>query len=140
MIKKISNLILIFIFIIIMIFLTLSARGIHNARIPNVTVQRLTREEFEITRVTSDGFVHTFTQRLLAIPKDLYYSGEIFIITPIIINGERRDAARRVTVTTGEGTNENFYSVVQGIDFNHMVIIQSDRDVVHNGEVFVVPR
>jgi hypothetical protein len=137
---KISSLIIAFVFIALMVFLTLSARALHHTRIPNVYAQRLTHEDFEITRVTPDGVTHVLTHRYLAIPKALYDGGQglVFIIAPTMVNGERRNVARRVAVTLGDGINDDFYQVLTGIENNHRVIKQSDRPLVHNGLVFVV--
>lgn len=113
-------------FFIGMTVLTFTARDIHNSRLPHVTAKRLTRELF------GDGFT-----RKLALPKELTEGDGVFIITSRIINGEKRDIARRVVLTTGQ-EDEEFYEVTGGIMGNELVIIESDRGLRDGDEVFVV--
>ena len=105
--------------------LTFSARDVHNARLPQVTVRELTRE-----RITTD-------RRVLAIPVDAYDQNGVFIITTLYKNGEVRDAAIRRHVQVGADNGE-FYEVVDGLFGNELIIIESDTPLADGAEVFIV--
>jgi hypothetical protein len=121
-----------------MFVLTVSARDIRNSMLPNVTARRLTQEEFEFT-YTVEGYEEEFaaTKRALAIPKELYDRGEIFILTVVVVNGERRDAVRQVFPQIG-AENEDFYEVTSGIDRSDFVVFDSSKKLENGAEVFVI--
>ena len=120
------------IFFASMAALTFTARGVREARLPHVTAKRLTRESFTVYHD------HGMTQyRQVAIPKAMFESGEIFIITTRVINGEKRDFARAVILETGLEI-EGFYEVTGGMMGNELVIFGSDRALKDGDEIFVM--
>lgn len=123
-------------FFIAMFILTITARDIHNCLIPNVTAARLTYEDFEIEYTLESGQLMTSTIQRLAILKDVYDRGEVYIIKSICINGEERDAVQRVYLETGNENNE-FYEVVNGLTGTEIVVIDSDKMLNENDEVYI---
>lgn len=119
-------LILTVLFFAAMAALTITARSIHESMIPNVTAKRLSREIF------GDSYV-----RKLAAPKALTESGEVFVITVRVVNGEKRNFAQKVQLAFG-AENEAFYEITGGMMGNELVIFESDRDIHDGDEVFVV--
>lgn len=120
-----------------MLILTISARSIHNSQIPNVTVKRLTQDDFAINSTLTSGEEVTAHQKRLAIPKSIIDSGEVYIITRIYINGEERNAARLVSPQIGT-SNEESYEVTGGIDRRDLIIIESNKKIKDGDEVFIV--
>ena len=115
-------------FFIIMTVLSVSARDIHRARLPHVEARRLTRESFSAGN-------ESMTYRQTAIPKELYHSGDVHIITSRSVNGENRDFAQKVVVTVGLET-EGFYEVLSGIFGHDYVIFYSDKPFNDGDEVY----
>ena len=135
--KKIINAVITLFFFILVLILTIWARGIHNSQIPNVTVKRLTQEDFVINSILQNGEEVTTIQKRLAIPKNIINRGEIYIVTRIYINGEERDAARLVFPQIG-AENKEFYEVTSGIDRSNLVIFNSNKKLKNGDEVFIV--
>lgn len=135
--KKVS-VILAVIFFSIMIFMTFSARAIHNTMIPNVTVFRLTHEEFKYVSTMEDGLEsYTYIKQLLAIPKEIYEQGEVFTIDYQKINGEERTVARLTNIQVGD-KNDAFYEVIDPFIMNELFIGYSSRDIQDGDEVYVM--
>lgn len=134
--KKVINAVFTIIFFLIMLILTISARDIHNSQIPNVTVKRLTQEDFAFISILKNGEEVTTREKRLAIPKSIIDSGEVYVITRTIINGEERDAARLVFPQIGV-ENEEFYEVIAGVDRRDLVIFDSNKKLKDGDEVFI---
>jgi hypothetical protein len=135
--KKIINAVITLFFFFLMLILSILARDIHNSQIPNVTVKRLTQENFTINSTLRSGEEVTTHQKRLSIPKSIIDSGEVYVITRIYINGEERDAARLVFPQIG-AENEKFYVVTSGIDRRDLVIFDSNNKLKDGDEVFIV--
>jgi hypothetical protein len=119
-------------FFISMIVLTFTARSVHNARLPHVSVKRLTRESYTVYR---EGSMITYRQ--ISISKTLYDEGEVYTIFSRIVNGEKRDFARKVILRIGQEL-EDFYEVIDGLLGYELVIFDSDKPLNNGVEVFVV--
>ncbi|MCL2018966.1 MAG: hypothetical protein FWG70_04325 [Oscillospiraceae bacterium] len=140
---RVLNIIITLIFFASMVVLTVTARDIHNALLPQVTARRLTQEDFEfVIDFEYDGIPQTavITQKRLAIPKELYNpdtSDAVFVVTTIYINGEERVGVRRVVPQTNE-KNEGFYEVTGGISRSDFVIFTSSKVLEDGAEVFIL--
>jgi hypothetical protein len=110
-----------------MAYLTLNARNIHNSQIPHVETTRLTRE-----KVSADV-------RVLALPKELYDSGDVYVIAQRMINGEVRSVAKKAVLQVGAAGN-GFYEVKGGLMGNEIVVTSSDKPLSDGAEVFVIPK
>ena len=62
-----------------MLFLTIFAKNIHNARLPQVTAERLGKQHFSYT-FTSEGYTAKRTGSLPALPKELVDTNQVFIL------------------------------------------------------------
>lgn len=135
--KKIP-IILTFLFFAAMVFLSLSARAIHYRMIPNVTVSRLTKETFDSEHFLSDGITTmTRTEQLLAIPKELYDSGEIYVLTSAEKNGDTRTFVKAIDLEIGK-ENEGYYEVTNRFfDQKLRFVIKSSEDIEDGDEVYV---
>lgn len=131
--------VLMVLFFAAMIFLTLSARAIHSKMIPNVTVSRLTNEQFEYEYFLTDGITRrTGTKQLLAIPKELYDQGNIYVIANTEKNGDMRTSAQLIKIEIGL-ENDDYYEVInEYFDIKLRFIVHSDEDIQEGDEVYIV--
>jgi hypothetical protein len=136
-VKKLLLIIVTALFFASMVILTLTARAVHNSLIPNVVAERLTRQDFVIETEQEDGYISSYTRKGLAIPKSLYDSGEVYALVKIYVNGEERDAVKRVNVEIG-AENDGYYEVISGMWGNEQVVIESDAELSEGVEVFVI--
>ena len=137
-IKKIP-IVLTVIFFATMIFLSLSARAIHNRMIPNVTVSRLTKEDFEYVNLLDDGVTSmTNTEQLTAISKELYDSGEIYVIASVEKNGDMRTIAQAFRIEIGLDNGEYYEVKNEFLDRKLRFIVDSSEDLHDGVEVYIV--
>ena len=102
-----------------MLFLTVEARSIHNRMIPNIEMKRLEQKAGR-----------------LVLPKELYDSGDIFIVTEAEKNGETRNFVEKADVTVGEQV-EGGYLVLDGIGEWDFVVTETDKELKDGMEVFL---
>ena len=114
------------IFFASMAWLTANARSVHENSLPHVTAKRISREMFS----------GSYTRRL-AVPKELFDTGDVFVISVRIVNGEKRNFARRVFIET-VAENDEFYEVIEGLTGNELIIVESDRGFGDGDEVYLV--
>ncbi|NLJ96984.1 MAG: hypothetical protein GX321_07490 [Clostridiales bacterium] len=150
-------------FYIILLTLTFSARRIHNASLPRVTVVNLEFERFE-DKVEAEGFegepslgndpldkdnkeknndignshINRMNFKLsVGIPKELYENHKIYVIRREIVNGEERNIAREVTNLEIGQSNDKFYEVIRGLSSLDQVVL-TGQDLIQDGsEVYV---
>ena len=111
--------------------LTLTARGVREARLPHVEVNRLTRESF------ADSGDDSFVIRKIAVPKAIFNADGIFIIVSRPVNGEKRDFAHKAFLEIGLELEE-YYEVTKGLMGHELVIFHSDRPLKDGDEVIIV--
>lgn len=138
---KKTTLIFTVIFTITMIMLTLFARKIRNYFIlPNVSIKRLTTEQFEINTVMEDGTKYTVVESELAINKEVYdKNDEFFIIEYRNKNGELRSYAKLINIVI-DGENAVSYRVLSEkstITKRDYLIITSNKALSDGDEVFI---
>lgn len=102
-----------------MLFLTVKARTIHNRMIPNVKMRRLERWKTGVI-----------------LPKELYDSGNIYIVVEEEKNGETRNFVEEAAVTVGEQISSG-YVVLDGIGEWDFVVTESDKELRDGMEVFI---
>lgn len=102
-----------------MLFLTVEARTIHNRMIPNIKMKRLEQRAGE-----------------LLLPKELYDSGDVYIVTEEEKNGETRNFVKKADVTVGEQA-EGGYLVLDGIDEWDFVVTETDKELQDGMEVYL---
>ena len=127
--KKRIVLIISILFYVVMAVLSLTARKIHNANLPQVEVMELKSDIF----YNEDGS-HSFG---VSLPKELYNDGVVYRVTTEIINKEFRYIARLAqNIEFGE---ENFtcYEVKDGLFYNDKIIISSLEGITDGCEVYI---
>lgn len=112
------------VFYLSMLFLSVSAKRIHTAKLPKVTVTNLETKNFgECANV--------------AIPKEVYDSYPVYIIEKEILNGEERSFAKEVTdLVIGQSDDLN-YEVIQGLTWMDQVIVNNQNQLKDGCEVYV---
>ena len=128
---------LLFLFYGIMFVLTFTAKDIHNARLPHVTAGPLSRQDFEYMVTPEGGMPRMVTSSLLAIPKELVDSEQVFVIYTEERNGMTYTYARKVFVTVSL-ENDMYYSVDGGIAFSDRIILSGYEELEDGCEVYIV--
>lgn len=116
-----------------MLFLTVSARAIHNASLPQVTVKKLSQEQFPFEYTDENGNVMTGTKSVLAIRSELLAS-DVFILYQREKNGEMRNYVRLATIETGAEYN-GFTEVLSGVGYGDKVVVNTDKELYDGCEV-----
>ncbi len=135
-VRKITWLITV-LFFCIMLLLTLSARSIHNAKLPKVKTGYLTYERFshdEKKQYKDSNLQNEFT---VGLPKELYNNHSIYKISIETVNGEERSIARRITELVLGSENEGYYEVVEGITVLDQIIFESNKILQDGDEVYI---
>lgn len=138
-------------FYIILLTLTFSARRIHNASLPRVTVINLEFERFEDAEGndpldkdkgnnndTGNSNRNRMNFKLsVGIPKELYDNHKIYVIRREIVNGEERNIAREaINLEIGQ-SNDKFYEVIRGLSGLDQVVLTGHELIQDGSEVYV---
>ena len=119
----------------IMGFLTLKASDIHYARLPQVTTGQLGNEEF--TFFLEDYPDTERTRSILAIPKELYESGQVFKIEIKTKDDFTYYYARQVWAELEmDKQNEHYYAIKRGIMRSDHIILDGYEELYDGMEVF----
>lgn len=123
----------------IMLFLTLTAKDIHNARLPQVTANRLNKQSFTYTVTQEDGYTYEASKNREGIPKDVVDSGQIFIVTTITKEDMTYYYAKRTTVTIDTTlNNDTYYALDSSVSLRDMVILTGYEELEDGDEVYIV--
>ena len=110
-----------------MIFLSLSARVIHNGRLPHAEVLTVSKQDFICTFSDENGNVFSTARRAVGIPKSLI-NNEIYVITEEEVYGEIRNYAHKVEVTVNDDYySEEYNAVMYGLSAGDKVIVSINR-------------
>ena len=119
----------------VMGFLTLKASDIHYARLPQVTTGQLGNEEF--TFFLPDYPDTERTRSILAIPKELYESGQVFKIEIKTKDDFTYYYARQVWAELEmDKQNEHYYAIKRGIMRSDHIILDGYEELYDGMEVF----
>ena len=135
--KKKAVFIFTLIFFAVMLLFTLTARSIHNASIPHVSARRLTNQIFTEEFADENGDMQTLERYSLAIDRELYESGNIYVLTQTLINGEYRDTARLAHIETGAEAGR-YIEVISGLNPVDRIITDAKGELYDGCEVVVV--
>ncbi len=124
------------IFFATMLFLTISARAIHNASLPQVTAERLSSVQFPFEYTDESGNEMTGTKSALAIRSQLLAS-DVFILYQREKNGDMRYYVRLAEIETGAEHN-GFTEVLSGIVYGDKIVVSSDTELCDSNEVYVI--
>lgn len=117
-----------------MLALTFSARAIHNATLPHITVKRAEQVYFPVEYTDDNGNIQECLVPKTAISAEQLNQG-VYIVYRDIVNGEERDFVRRADITVGQEYN-GYIEIVSGINFGDYIVVESDRNIVE-GEVII---
>lgn len=102
-----------------MLFLTMEARTIHNRMIPNIRMKRLKQ-----------------WNQMVVLPKELYDSGNVYIVIEAEKNGETRNFVEKAEITVGEQVKGG-YLVLDGISGWDFVVTETDKELQDGMEVLL---
>lgn len=138
--SKIIPIVLCALFYCSMILLTLFSRRIYNNSLPNVKVERLPKKVFSVVfDYTSMGYGYTEGERRsMAIPKEIYDLGKIFIVETGMKNGEERTFVRLLNQVTIGFDDEDNYEVLEGISEKAFVVVNGYEKLNDGDEVYVI--
>jgi len=122
-------------FFTVMAVLTVTARSVHNASLPHVTVDNPVRTAFTFTYTDEEGNTGETAQKRLSIPKEL--AGQpVYIVYEDMKNGEKRTFVQEVFVETGM-ENEAFVEVISGLSREDRIVVAADKNLWDGAEVYV---
>lgn len=124
-------------FYAVMLILTASARIIHNSTLPKVTVGYLEGQRFQQNESYNEKDILTKVLISIGIPKTLYESQHVYILSKEIINGEERNIAREVMNLEIGRSSDTHYEVIKGISGIDLVILTGGELVEDGQEVYV---
>lgn len=119
-----------------MLFLTVSARAIHNASLPQVTANKLSSVQFPFEYTDESGNVVTGTKSALAIQSELL-GNDVYILYQREKNGDMRCYVRLAKIETGAEYN-GFTEVQSGIGYGDKVVVGTGEELYDECEVYVI--
>ena len=124
----------------VMLLLTLTAKDIHNARLPQVTAGRPEKQFFSYTD-TMEGNPIERTISCTALPKDMVDSGKVFILQTITKGDFTYYYAQQCFITIdAEKQHADYYAISNGIDSWDTVILTGYENLQNGAEVFLLPK
>ncbi len=131
--KTIISIIVTVLFFAAMLFLTISARAIHNASLPQVTAEKLPSVQFPFEYTDESGNEMTGTKSAFAIRSELLAS-DVFILYQREKNGDMRYYVRLAEIETGAEHN-GFTEVLSGIGYGDKIVVSADTKLCDGVEV-----
>ena len=143
------------VFYLAMLVLSFTAKKMHIASLPKVTVENLKTERFEdkivdteeseienkeetVTTEKSVNIMESNQYRWnVAIPKELYDNQKVYIIIKEILNGEERSIAKEVTNLVIGQSNDSNYEVISGLSSYDQVVRTGQKLIQDGCEVYV---
>lgn len=123
-----------------MLLLTLLAKDIHNARLPQVTAERPGKQKFTYT-FTSEDYTDTRTGSHTALPKDMVDSGKVFSLKSVVKDDFTYYYAELVSVLVDTSKeNPDYYAISDGLDNRDMVIMTGYDTLSDGEEVFLIQK
>lgn len=120
------------------LFLTLNALDIRNSRLPQVTAQRLTKQEFDYTATLQSGQTIQTNGKFLAIPKQLFDYGRVFVIESVPTEDMTYYYAKEIFIQIDERKqNEEYYALADS-NFREMVVFTGYETLEDGCEVYLV--
>lgn len=121
-----------------MLFLTLNALDIRNSRLPQVTANRLSKQEFTYIGTLQSGQTMEMTTKFLAIPKEVIEYGRIFAIDAVHKNDMTYYYAREIFVEIDEEKENDTYYALKEKDFREMIVLTGYETLEDGCEVHLV--
>lgn len=123
-----------------MLLLSLFAKDIHNARLPQVTAERPGKQEFTYT-ITIEDFSNTRIGSFTALPKAMVDENKVFIIRTVSEEDFTYYYATQVFVTVDiSKENTDYYAISQGLDSRDIVIMSGYETLNDGDEVCLIQK
>lgn len=120
------------------LFLTFNALDIRNARLPQVTAFRLTKQEFDYIATLPSGQTIQTTSKFLAIPKEIIDYGKVFAIESVPTEDMTYYYAKEIFIPIDDRKeNEQYYALADS-SFREMVIFTGYELLEDGCEVYLV--
>ena len=117
-----------------MLFLTLTAKDIHNSRLPQVTTGHLGKQEFSYSVTYDNEYTKDFSGQFTAIPKELVDTGQIFIVESATKNGTTYYYAKKISLTIDtDKRNESYYAVSDSM-YSYSSYILTGYETLKDGD------
>ena len=121
-----------------MLLLSLTARDIHNARLPQVTASRPFKQKFTYTVTWEDSVIER-TGSFTALPKDMVDTGKVFTLRSETENDFTYHYAQQISIVVDEGkTNDDYYAITSGINSWDTLIVTGYEALEDGDEVFLI--
>ena len=121
-----------------MLFFTFHAWDIRCARLPQVTVGQLKKQEFTNTRILENGQTFETTYKFFAIPKELATHGHVFEIETVQKDGLTYYYAKEIYLPIDRTTeNETSYALTQ-TNFTKTIILTGYETLEDGMEVHIL--
>ena len=122
----------------ILLFLTLTAKDIHLARLPQVTASRLGNVGFNYLFTPENGEPRTATKQMPGIPKEIYDSGQIFTVTTKVTDEMTYYYAKKISPEIDFSKENDAYYAVSDSFFRDMVILTGYENLEDGDEVNLI--
>lgn len=107
--------------------LSLSARAVHNGRLPHTEVLTVKKQDFICTFSDESGNILSASRRAVGIPKALT-DNEIYVIIQEEVYGETRNYACYTEIMMYDDYySEEYNAVMYGLSAGDKLIVSSDR-------------
>lgn len=133
--KKVSLLLLFLLFYGGMLVLTLIAEDVHNARLPQVTAGRFTKEVFTYTVESEDGPVEK-ERSYLGIPKEMLDAGKVFEVCSKEEHGMIIYYVKKLAVSTCI-ENDAFYGSDDTLLGSCRVVLEGYETLEDGDEIYI---
>lgn len=120
------------------LFLTLNALDIRNARLPQVTASRLTKQEFDYIATLPSGQTIQTTSKFLAIPKELVDYGKVFAIEAVPTEDMTYYYAKEVFIAIDNKKENELYYALTDSSFREMIVFTGYETLEDGCEVHLV--
>lgn len=121
-----------------MLLLTLFAKDIHNARLPQVTAERPGKQPFSYT-ATFEGYTLERTVSYTALPKDMVDAGKVFTLKTLVQDNFTYYYAEQVSVVVDASKeNADYYAISEGLSSRDIVIMSGYETLNDGDEVYLI--
>lgn len=122
----------------VMLMLTLFAKDIHNARLPQVTAERPGKQPFSYTAIF-EGYTSERTGSYTALPKTMVDSGKVFTLKSVMKEDFIYYYAEQVSVVVDTSKeNADYYAISEGLSSRDIVIMSGYETLRDGDEVCLI--
>ncbi|MBO5176974.1 MAG: hypothetical protein J6C07_05920 [Lachnospiraceae bacterium] len=122
----------------VMLLLTLTAKDIHLARLPQVTASRLGNVSFTYLFTPENGEPRIATKQMPGIPKELYDSGQIFTVTTKVTDEMTYYYAKKISLKVDSSKENDTHYAISDSFFRDMIILSGYENLKDGDEVNLI--